>query len=147
MQEREVDIAIIGAGSAGLSAWHAARKHSDSVLLIEGGAYGTTCARVGCMPSKLLIAAAESAHQAREAGGFGVRVDNVAIDGRAVSIESQPIEVNHPHGRSDSATLHRRPDGPLALRSGSCCPHRHNKAPSDRGAREPQRSEKRPEPA
>jgi len=84
MQEREVDIAIIGAGSAGLSAWHAARKHSDSVLLIEGGAYGTTCARVGCMPSKLLIAAAESAHQAREAGGFGVRVDNVAIDGRAV---------------------------------------------------------------
>ncbi|WP_280552771.1 dihydrolipoyl dehydrogenase [Halomonas sp. 25-S5] len=84
MQEREVDIAIIGAGSAGLSAWHAARKHSDSVLLIEGGAYGTTCARVGCMPSKLLIAAAESAHHARDAGGFGVRTGPVEVDGRAV---------------------------------------------------------------
>ncbi|MBB3183718.1 dihydrolipoamide dehydrogenase [Halomonas fontilapidosi] len=84
MQEREVDIAIIGAGSAGLSAWHAANKHSDSVLLIEGGAYGTTCARVGCMPSKLLIAAAESAHHARDAGGFGVRTGPVEVDGRAV---------------------------------------------------------------
>lgn len=84
MQEREVDIAIIGAGSAGLSAWHAARKHSDSVLLIEGGPYGTTCARVGCMPSKLLIAAADSAHHARDADGFGIRVANVGVDGRAV---------------------------------------------------------------
>jgi dihydrolipoamide dehydrogenase len=84
MQHREVDIAIIGAGSAGLSAWHAARKHSDSVVLIEGGEYGTTCARVGCMPSKLLIAAAEAAHQARDAGGFGIRVSGVEVDGRAV---------------------------------------------------------------
>ncbi|MFW6345928.1 MAG: dihydrolipoyl dehydrogenase [Halomonas sp.] len=84
MPQREVDIAIIGAGSAGLSAWHAARQHSDSVVLIEGGAYGTTCARVGCMPSKLLIAAAEAAHRARDAGDFGIRVSEVAVDGAAV---------------------------------------------------------------
>src|SRR5690554_8185610 len=84
MQQREVDIAIIGAGSAGLSAWHAARRHSDSVLLIEGGEYGTTCARVGCMPSKLLIAAAEAAHRARDAGGFGIRVSGVEVDDAAV---------------------------------------------------------------
>ena len=84
MPQREVDIAIIGAGSAGLSAWHAARKHSDSVVLIEGGEYGTTCARVGCMPSKLLIAAAEAAHQARDAGGFGIKVSGVEVDGAAV---------------------------------------------------------------
>lgn len=86
MQQREVDIAIIGAGSAGLSAWHAASKHSDSVVLIEGGEYGTTCARVGCMPSKLLIAAAEAAHQARDAGGFGIKVSGVEVDGRAVMV-------------------------------------------------------------
>ena len=62
-----VDVAIIGAGTAGMSAYRAARAHANSVLLIEGGIYGTTCARVGCMPSKLLIAAAEAAHQARHA--------------------------------------------------------------------------------
>mgnify|MGYP002653575451 FL=1 len=55
MTQRTVDIAIIGAGSAGMSAYRAARKHTDSIVVIESGPYGTTCARVGCMPSKLLM--------------------------------------------------------------------------------------------
>ncbi len=80
----DVDVAIIGSGTAGMGAYRAARAHTDSVLLIEGGLYGTTCARVGCMPSKLLIAAAEAAHQARHADPFGVRVKDVIIDGAAV---------------------------------------------------------------
>ncbi len=84
MQERDVDVAIIGAGTAGLSAWQTARHYSDRVALIEGGEPGTTCARVGCMPSKLLIAAAETAHQVREAAGFGIHAENVRVDGRAV---------------------------------------------------------------
>lgn len=84
MKKRHVEVAVIGAGSAGLSAYRAAKATTDSVLLIEGGPYGTTCARVGCMPSKLLIAAAEAAHGAEEAIGFGVKVGNIEIDGRAV---------------------------------------------------------------
>ncbi len=84
MNTRQVDVAVIGAGSAGLSAYRAARQEKENVVLIEGGAYGTTCARVGCMPSKLLIAAAEAAHHAREASLFGVHADPVRIDGRAV---------------------------------------------------------------
>ena len=35
----------IGAGTAGMAAYRAARAHTNSVLLIEGGHYGTTCAR------------------------------------------------------------------------------------------------------
>ncbi|MEA2117522.1 dihydrolipoyl dehydrogenase [Halovibrio sp. HP20-50] len=84
MQQRHAKIAIIGAGSAGLSAWHAANKHTEDIVLIEAGAYGTTCARVGCMPSKLLIAAANAAHNARKAEMFGVTVNEVVIDGQAV---------------------------------------------------------------
>ncbi len=80
----EVKVAIIGAGTAGMGAYRAARAHTSSIVLIEGGSYGTTCARFGCMPSKLLIAAAEVAHQARHADPFGVRVDGVRIDGAAV---------------------------------------------------------------
>ena len=52
MKKRFVDIAVIGAGSAGMSAFRAAKAWTDNVVLIEGGDYGTTCARVGCMPSK-----------------------------------------------------------------------------------------------
>ena len=69
MAEREVDVAIIGAGTAGLAAYRKVREHTERVVLIEGGPHGTTCARVGCMPSKLLIAAAEAAHAVREAAG------------------------------------------------------------------------------
>lgn len=72
MKKINVDVAVIGGGTAGLGAYRAAKAHSDSVVMIEGGQYGTTCARVGCMPSKLLIAAAESAHQIEKAPGFGV---------------------------------------------------------------------------
>lgn len=78
----ECDVAIIGAGTAGLSAYRTAKKAGRSAILIEGGPHGTTCARVGCMPSKLLIAAAEAAHRARRAEPFGVHIDGaVRIDG------------------------------------------------------------------
>ncbi|NMM27562.1 MAG: FAD-binding protein [Glaciimonas sp.] len=43
MKILKVDVAVIGAGSAGMTAYHAAKIHSKRVLLIEGGAYGTTC--------------------------------------------------------------------------------------------------------
>src|SRR5438477_12998558 len=80
-----IDVAVIGAGTAGLAAYRAARAAGARALLIEGGAYGTTCARVGCMPSKLLIAAAEAAHAIERAPGFGVHAQGgVRIDGRAV---------------------------------------------------------------
>ena len=85
MKTVQVDVAIIGAGTAGLAAYRAAKAAGASAAIIEGGDYGTTCARVGCMPSKLFIAAAEAAHAVGKAPGFGVHVDGVVrIDGREV---------------------------------------------------------------
>jgi len=52
---KHVDVAVIGAGTAGLSAVAEVRKKTDSWVLIDGGVLGTTCARVGCMPSKAMI--------------------------------------------------------------------------------------------
>ena len=79
-----VDVAVIGAGTAGLAAYRAAKAAGKRAVIIEGGPYGTTCARVGCMPSKLLIAAAEAAHAIERAPGFGVHAGEVRIDGREV---------------------------------------------------------------
>lgn len=89
MTPLQVDVAIIGAGTAGMGAYRAAHAQTNSVLLIEGGTYGTTCARIGCMPSKLLIAAAETAHQARHAEPFGVQVHGLTVDGAAVMARVQ----------------------------------------------------------
>lgn len=63
MDERNVDVAIIGAGSAGLYALGQVRKANKEFVLINGGELGTTCARVGCMPSKALIQVAEDYHR------------------------------------------------------------------------------------
>ena len=59
MTERNVDVAIIGTGSAGLFALSKVRRGTDNFVIINGGELGTTCARVGCMPSKALIQVAE----------------------------------------------------------------------------------------
>ncbi len=84
METRTVDVAVIGAGTAGLSARRAASKHGATALLIDRGPLGTTCARVGCMPSKLLIAASEAAHAVHAADGFGIRTTVPVVDGPAV---------------------------------------------------------------
>jgi dihydrolipoamide dehydrogenase len=83
MIQLKTEVAVIGAGSAGLVAFRAARALGAQVLLIEGGVHGTTCARVGCMPSKLLIAAGDAAYRARHASGFGIHA-SVRVDGPAV---------------------------------------------------------------
>lgn len=84
MTTHRADIAILGAGTAGMVAYKAATKLGKKVLLMDGGPPGTTCARVGCMPSKLLIAAAEAAHHSRHADLFGVINTSTRIDGEAV---------------------------------------------------------------
>ncbi|THU04522.1 dihydrolipoyl dehydrogenase [Lampropedia puyangensis] len=84
MKTLDTDIAIIGVGSAGMVAYKAARKTTDRIVTIESGPYGTTCARVGCMPSKLLIAAANAARATRNSGSLGIHTDNITIDGAQV---------------------------------------------------------------
>ncbi len=88
---REVDVAIVGAGTAGLNAYRGARSVGASALLLDPGPLGTTCARIGCMPSKVLIAAAHHAHSAREAGDFGVAVGPVEVDREGVMSRVQRL--------------------------------------------------------
>lgn len=64
------DLAVIGAGSAGLSAAITAAEQGAQVALIGHGTIGGTCVNIGCVPSKTLIRAAESLHQASAAGRF-----------------------------------------------------------------------------
>ena len=124
MKKLQVDVAVIGTGTAGMSAYRAAVAQGARTVVIESGPYGTTCARVGCMPSKLLIAAADAAHMLDVAPGFGVYPGEKRIDGRAVmervrnerdrfvgfvleSVESFPIE--------DRIRGHARFTGPHTL--------------------------------
>jgi len=55
MKSRRVDVVVIGAGTAGLSAVDELDRHGRSLLAVDRGPLGTTCIRVGCMPSKALL--------------------------------------------------------------------------------------------
>lgn len=68
-----LDTIIIGAGTAGLAALREVRKRTDRYLIVNEGPWGTTCARVGCMPSKALIEAANAFHRRHTFETFGIR--------------------------------------------------------------------------
>ncbi|AHF00800.1 dihydrolipoyl dehydrogenase [Thiomicrospira aerophila AL3] len=73
-QVKRVKFAIIGAGSAGLTAWSEIKKQTDDYVLIDSGPLGTTCARVGCMPSKALIHIAEHYQAWQGAAALGIEL-------------------------------------------------------------------------
>jgi len=79
------DLAVIGAGSAGFSAAIAAAELGANVVLIGDGTIGGTCINVGCVPSKTIIRATETLHQAQAASRFaGIRAEGRITDWRAV---------------------------------------------------------------
>ncbi len=80
MGKWNVDIAIIGAGSGGLSVAAGAAQMGAKVVLIEKHKMGGDCLNTGCVPSKALIAAGEAAHAVRTASRFGVNGHEPEID-------------------------------------------------------------------
>ena len=80
---RAYDLVVIGAGSAGFSASITAADEGARVALIGNGTIGGTCVNIGCVPSKTLIRAAETLHNARVAARFaGIRAEAELTDWR-----------------------------------------------------------------
>jgi mercuric reductase len=77
------DLLVIGAGSAGFSAAITAADQGAQVALIGSGTIGGTCVNIGCVPSKTLIRAAETLHNARVAARFaGITAEAQLADWR-----------------------------------------------------------------
>jgi mercuric reductase len=86
------DLAVIGAGSAGFSAAIAAAEQGANVALIGHGTLGGTCVNVGCVPSKTLIRATETLHQAGAAARFaGIRAGGHVTDWAAVIAQKDEL--------------------------------------------------------
>ncbi|MDT8416337.1 MAG: mercury(II) reductase [Lutibacter sp.] len=75
------DLIIIGGGSAAFSTAIKAESLGLSTLMINGGLdFGGTCVNVGCVPSKNLIRAGETAYHAKHSNFSGVKPKGVDID-------------------------------------------------------------------
>lgn len=106
-QDYEVDLAVIGSGSAAMSAAIAARQAGHTVVLIERGTLGGTCVNIGCVPSKALLAAATARHDAVNNPFAGVPttagpVDLTAMVGQKDDLVDQLRETKY----ADVATAH-----------------------------------------
>lgn len=119
-----VDVAIVGAGTAGLSALREVRRETGDFVLINAPPYGTTCARVGCMPSKALIAAANAFHARLRLDGFGIAgAGHLSVDIPAVLAHVRALRDHFVAGVLKSTadlgprniTGHARLDGPNRL--------------------------------
>ena len=73
-------LAIIGAGSAGLTAARFAARLGKRVALIEANRVGGDCTWTGCVPSKALLHAARVAHTIQGAGRYGIAVRDQQVD-------------------------------------------------------------------
>ncbi|AQT69241.1 Mercuric reductase [Anaerohalosphaera lusitana] len=70
------DVAIIGAGSAGLVACKVANGLGKKTVLIEKEHIGGDCTWFGCIPSKTLVQAARAAHESRRLDRYGIKTPN-----------------------------------------------------------------------
>ncbi len=92
------DLAIIGAGSAGLSVAAAAAQFGQKVILFEKDQMGGDCLNTGCVPSKALLAAAKAAEAHRSSEGFGVAAHEPGVDfAKAMAHVENVIATIAPH--------------------------------------------------
>ncbi|MEO0457992.1 MAG: FAD-dependent oxidoreductase [Cyanobacteria bacterium P01_A01_bin.114] len=69
--EYDYELVVIGAGSGGLAAAKQAAKQGKRVAIAEKEAIGGTCVNRGCIPTKLMIYAADFAKQQTLASDYG----------------------------------------------------------------------------
>jgi len=74
------NVIVLGAGNAGQVVARAARNAGKSVLLVESRDVGGTCPLRGCVPKKVLVAAAEALHQISAAGEHHIQTGPAKID-------------------------------------------------------------------
>jgi pyruvate/2-oxoglutarate dehydrogenase complex dihydrolipoamide dehydrogenase (E3) component len=78
------DAIVIGSGQAGNPLSQKLADQGWTVALIEQAHLGGTCINTGCTPTKTMVASAQVAHYARNAGRWGVRAGEVSVDLPAV---------------------------------------------------------------
>lgn len=84
MEEKKFDVVVLGSGPGGYPAAIKLAQNGKKVAIIEAQEVGGTCLNRGCIPTKALIAKAEVLHSIRKAKDFGIQVEGVKVNFRAM---------------------------------------------------------------
>jgi len=105
---KKYDVIVIGSG-CGMNIVDEALAHGLSVALVDKGPLGGTCANLGCIPSKMLIFAADRIAEAQEARKLGIEAEIRNIDfGFIMERMRTSVRENHKHmkqGIADTKNL------------------------------------------
>ena len=90
MATHDYDLAIIGGGSAGLTAAKVGRFFAKKIALVDKEKLGGDCLYYGCVPSKALIKAARVMHEVKTSARWGLHLNGLdvtlgAVNGRVQS--------------------------------------------------------------
>lgn len=78
---RDYDVVVLGSGNAGMAAARVAREAGRAVAIVEHRReVGGTCPLRGCVPKKVLVAAAETWDAVQGAGDHAITVNGGALD-------------------------------------------------------------------
>jgi dihydrolipoamide dehydrogenase len=82
----DFDVISIGAGSGGCASAMRCADLGKKVALVERNKNGTggTCVNRGCIPTKVLVKSAEVFNQAKKAQQFGIKLEGITADQKAI---------------------------------------------------------------
>ena len=84
MSTSKYDVIVLGTGNAGMGAAGVARAAAKSVAMVESRDVGGTCPIRGCVPKKVLVAAAQTLHQIDLAKSHHIDVGPARLDWAAL---------------------------------------------------------------
>jgi glutathione reductase (NADPH) len=91
MESIAYDVVVIGAGNAGQAAASVCAAAKKRVCIVEARDVGGTCPLRGCVPKKVLVAAAETMDVIARAHEQGVHVENARIDWPALAAKKESV--------------------------------------------------------
>ncbi len=106
------DLIVIGGGS-GLNVMSAAAARGLKVAIVEEGPLGGTCLNRGCIPTKILIHAADVMHTIKHASDFGINVEGkVSVDfkkamERSFTVDEEAKEIEENINNADNIDLYK----------------------------------------
>ncbi len=92
MADRDVDVLVVGGGTAGMTAARAAAAEGRRTVLVErDAALGGECTYVGCVPSKTLIEVSRLFWNLRRGERLGIRTDGLRMDFAALMAHKDAV--------------------------------------------------------